>query len=374
VPMVIERFQQRFAGAPSLSFAQFMEFALYDEAVGFYSGTGQAGRRADFLTSPEVGPLFGALLARRLDQLWNELDCPDPFVVVEVGAGPGTLARSIALAAPECAAALRYVMTEISAPQRALHADHLVGYEGEADEFHLAQFIASGESGPRFVSSEYLPAAFTGVVIANELLDNLPFDIVRHDGNSNFERLDVEFCDESFEFTPRPVDLPPEVSALLAASPAGEWLPWQHAARLWVNATIGRITDGSLIVIDYGETKTSVLAERQQMGWLRTFVGNERGGHPLDEPGSRDITTDVAFDQITLDHQPSTLTTQAEWLQGLGIDELVEEGRRLWKEKASAPDVGALRARSRIREAEALLESGGLGDFLWLEWRVGAGI
>ena len=65
-----------------MSFAQYMDIALYDESIGFYATTGRAGRRGDFLTSPEVGPLFGALLARRLDEEWFALGSPKIFVVV----------------------------------------------------------------------------------------------------------------------------------------------------------------------------------------------------------------------------------------------------------------------------------------------------
>lgn len=369
--MISERFLERFEGRSRVSFSQYMEFALYDPEVGFYATQGRAGRRADFLTSPEVGPLFGALVARRLDQVWHELGQPEPFVVCEVGAGPGTLARSIALAAPECSSALRYLMVEISASQRALHADHLAGWIGEVDEHSVGEFIASGSTVPTFASATDVPAAITGVVIANELLDNLPFEIVRHDGAGDFERLDVELSGDAFDFDASPVDLPAEVARLVSATPAGEWVPWQDAARVWVRSMIDRIDRGLLIVIDYGAS-TAQLAQRPEMGWLRTFANNERGGHPLDDPGSRDITTDVAIDQMSLDHIPSLLVTQAEWTRSLGIDELVDEGRRLWTERAHAPDVEALRARSRIREAEALCEVGGLGDFIVVEWPLGA--
>ena len=83
-----------------------MEAALYDPEDGFYASGGSAGRRGDFLTAPEVGPLYGAVLARALDTWWAELGRPDPFVVVEAGAGPGTLARSVLAAAPACLPAL----------------------------------------------------------------------------------------------------------------------------------------------------------------------------------------------------------------------------------------------------------------------------
>src|SRR6059058_1406893 len=87
-----------------ISFTDYVELALYDPVDGFYASGGQAGRRGDFITSPEIGPLFGAVLARAIDAWWAELGQPDPFVVVEAGAGPGTLARAVLAERPRCSA------------------------------------------------------------------------------------------------------------------------------------------------------------------------------------------------------------------------------------------------------------------------------
>ena len=84
-----------------LPFDQYLELVLYDDEVGFYQQGGSAGRaRGDFVTSPEVGPLFGQVVARALDGWWSELGRPDPFVVVDAGAGPGPLAVAVAAAEP----------------------------------------------------------------------------------------------------------------------------------------------------------------------------------------------------------------------------------------------------------------------------------
>ncbi len=352
-----------------MSFAQYMDIALYDESVGFYATDGRAGRRGDFLTSPEVGPLFGALIARRLDEEWLALGSPDILVVVEFGAGPGTLARSVAFATPECGSALRYLMVERSAEQRALHAEHLEGWMGDLDAEGVETFVRSLNPGPQFASSPIAPYGITGVILANELLDNLVFDIVRHDGAGNFEQLDVHHAEDGLEFVVVPTEVPASLAPVLSSAAAGEWMPLQEHAVQWLMEAVDRVERGVVIVIDYGAT-TPEIAARPEMGWLRTFVGQERGGHPLDAPGASDITTDVAIDQLATACEPSKTTTQREFLQRLGIADLVDEGRRRWTEKASAPDVEALRARSRVGEAEALLESGGLGDFVVLEWTV----
>ena len=88
------------------------------------------------------------------------------------------------------------------------------------------------------------------------------------------------------------------------------------------------------------------------------------GRSPWEDPGSQDITYDVPFDQLP----GGVRSTQAAWLRRWGIDELVDEGRRIWTERAAVADLAALRARSRVREAEALLDSAGLGGFVVAEW------
>jgi SAM-dependent MidA family methyltransferase len=160
----------------SLPFAAVMAAALYDPDHGFYRTGGAAGRRrGDFITSPEVGPLFGAVVARALDRCWRALGEPDPFTVVEGGAGVGTLAVTVRAAQPACARALRYILVEQSPELRARHGDHLPPEEG-------------------FISTADLPEEpVTGVVLANELLDNLPVRLLEHrDGTWLEVHVDVD--------------------------------------------------------------------------------------------------------------------------------------------------------------------------------------
>ncbi len=163
-----------------------MERALYDPEHGFYATGGRAGRRGDFLTSVEVGPLFGAVLARALDTWWKEAGSPRPFVVVEAGAGSGTLARSVLRAEPACAAALRYVLVERSASLRAAH-DRGLPLTVPAHAFAAGRDPDEEEEAPRrpvpdgpiAVSLATLPPPESAhVVLANELLDNLPVRIL----------------------------------------------------------------------------------------------------------------------------------------------------------------------------------------------------
>lgn len=269
---------------------------------GFYERAGAgAGRRRDFLTAPEVGPLFAAVVLRAIDAWWE-----DGFTVYDVGAGPGALGRGLGLAGSR----RPYVAVDRSAAQR---------------ERHLGlPSLAALPEGP-----------LDGVVIANELLDNVPFDLV----------LDGE---------PFDVDQPwPEVGLA----------PDQAEARAWVEDVLGRL-HGRLVVFDYCST-TESMAARPWPEWLRTYRDHQRGKHPLADPGGQDITVEVAVDQLPV---PDENSAQADWLRRWGIDDLVEEGKRIWQERAHLGDLQAIRARSRVGEAEALCDPAGMGAFRVLEW------
>ena len=319
-----------------------MEIALYGEH-GFYATSGSAGRRGDFITSAEIGPLFGGVIARALDEWWREMGEPHGFSVVEVGAGPGTLARSILAAAPECLAAGRYVAVEVSASQRARHPD---GVESRADL----------PEGP-----------ITGVVLASELLDNLPFDLAVFDGAWREARV-VADGDRFVEVLAPMADVP---AFLPAKATHGARAPIQRAAQRWLADTLSRLATGRVLLFDYCTPLTVAAVMSPWREWLRTYANHERGGHYLLNPGMQDITTQVMLDQLESVATPESIRTQAQFLQLWGIDELVDEGRRAWEANAARPDLAAMKMRSRISEAEALLDPAGLGGFSALTYRTG---
>ena len=133
----------------------------------------------------------------------------------------------------------------------------------------------------------------------------------------------------------------------------------------WVAQARTNLTAGRVLAVDYVTPRTAEVAQMPWREWLRTYRGHERGGHYLADPGSQDITAQVVLDQLPA---PDAVRTQAQFLQRWGIDELVEEGRQAWAVAAAAPTLAAMKMRSRVREAEALLDPAGLGGFLVLEW------
>lgn len=363
----------------SLRFDEFLEFALYAPGEGFFATGGGAGRAgADFVTSPEVGPLFGAVVGRWLDRRWHELGRPDPFVVVEAAAGRGALAISVLHARPECALALRYVLVERSEELRARQGEHLamshpfeaLGPEHDPDVDPPDRTVAGRGQGPIVCALEDLPAAAVdGVVIANELLDNVAFRLLERTGRGWDEVRVTEHDGALVELlVPADDDVAHSADLLAPDAAVGARLPLQREAGEWLRRALDTVRRGSVLVIDYAASSAE-LAARPQDEWLRTYRGHDRGGPPLMSPGSQDITCEVAVDQLERIAPVSSRSTQAEWLAGHGIDDLVEEGRAVWTAAAGAPDLAAVRARSRITEAEALCDPNGLGAFAVLEWQ-----
>jgi SAM-dependent MidA family methyltransferase len=338
---VIEEIRSLIRDSGPIPFERFMDLALYGPD-GFYTraGGGSAGRRGDFITSPEVGPLFGAVIARYVDAEWERIGRPDEFVVVDAGAGPGTLARSVLAARPACGAAMRYVAVEVSGPQRLRHPD---GVES---------------------TSTFPSAVFDGVVIANELLDNLPFRLAVFDGGWREAFVDVSVDGRLVEVLSEPFD--PVPAFLPSTAPFGARAPLIDRAAALVDDARQVVRAGSVIVFDYGTPITAMLAGRPYRDWLRTYRANERGEHYLSAVGDQDITIEVPLDQLA---EPDAVRSQAQFLQLWGIDDLVAEGKRIWDEQSARPGLEAMKMRSRVSEAEALLDPAGLGGFLVAEWR-----
>jgi NADH dehydrogenase [ubiquinone] 1 alpha subcomplex assembly factor 7 len=336
VPSAADQIVAAVARDGPLRFDRYMQLALYGDH-GFYTSGGTAGRRGDFITSPEVGPLFGTVLARYIEAERRRLGSPDDFTVVEVGAGPGALARSVLAAVPD----LRYVAVELSDLQRNSHPSTVT-------------------------STDVVPSGpVVGVILANELLDNLPFRLLVFDGGWREAHVAVggdRFVEVLLPLLDAPAWLPHR-------APHGARLPWQQGAAAWVAAACAGVSAGSVLAFDYVTTRSADLAAEPWRAWLRTYQGHQRGQHYLVGPGTQDITAQVALDQLP---PPSEVVDQATFLRRWGIDDLVDEGRRLWEAAAASPTVQALKMRSRVRESEALVAADGLGSFTALRWQIAA--
>jgi SAM-dependent MidA family methyltransferase len=372
-----------------LPFHQYQHGCLYGPG-GFYARGGGAGRRADFLTSPSVGPLFGAVVARVIDAEWDRCRRPDPWVVVEAGAGDGALAAAVLATggALACRGALRYVCVEASASLREAAGARLsveepalvLGPRPPAADPGAGTASPVPRQGPLVALLADLPAEpFTGMILANELLDNLVVDLFARQGGHWAEvrigearRSPVEVLVPAAAADAALIDrLLLQGTGEASSGPTdGARVPLQHVAYRWLASALGLVQRGRVIGIDYCST-TAALAARPQSEWLRTYRGHGRGGDPLARPGDQDITCEVAVDQMARVRPSTADRSQAEWLAANGIEGLADAARAAWQAAAHRPDLAALSARSRLSEAAALTDEDGLGAFRVLEWAVG---
>lgn len=354
-----------------MRFDEYMDWALYGPE-GFFTRGGGAGRAgSDFITSPEVGPLFGALVAQDLDLRWQGLGAPDPFFFVDVGAGRGRLGVSILKANPACLSALRYVLVESSAALRKSHAEYFQLEPAElalgAAQFdpEIEQAVIVQDAGPIVVSLPELPADIpAGVVFANELLDNLPTRIVARTETGWNEVHVAERDDVYFEqLLPATEDVASKCDDIYASVPVGSRLPLQTRIADWLREVAATMDRGFVVIVDYMAT-VQELVERAD--WLRTYHQQTRGNDPYVAPTQTDITTDVCIEYLESAARDAGFTvlgrmSQAMWLSSLGISEFVDAGRHEWQARAHIGDLQAIEAKSREVEARALTDPSGLG-------------
>lgn len=331
-----------------IPFERFMDLALYGEG-GFFAGkTLRSDRTGDFMTSPEVSSLFGETLARYVDPLYREMGAP--FVIVEVGSGSGSLIRPLVERSGH-----RGVAVEVSPAAR----DRLRQIPGLQVESSLSA----------------LDPQLRGLVVANELLDNLPMALAQNVDGEWRERW-VGHVDGKLEF----VDVSPreEVGEWLrqyaSEVPERGWVEVQLEAGDWLRRVSERLDEGAVLVIDYGDTTENLLPRRAE-GTLRTYREHHLGPDPLLEPGTMDITADVNFTALCdtalgLGFETS-LWRQDDFLTGLGLRRILTDLRREEMAMIAGQEMERMLIRSRRIEGEALLHPRGLGDFRVLELRRG---
>lgn len=293
-----------------ITFADFMETALYDPEDGFYADS-PIGADRHFVTSPHVSPAFGDLLARQLAQCWDALGRPERFDVVELGAGDGTLARQIlraTAASPELTRAIRYVGVERSPGARA------------------ALTSAGLDAAPE------APDEIRGCVIANELLDNVPFHRLRERDGRVLEIFVGADGGRLLEVEGEPT--PEALAAAGAPFVPGEERPVSPAALKLVDRLTRTLQRGYAFVFDYAFEPGRSTAPAHAYRDHRILAD------VLEEPGSQDVT--AAVDLAAVTERASAAGLQA-WGPVPQEQALLALGFRLW----------AAGVRARQAEAEA---------------------
>ena len=336
---------------PPITFAGFMEQALYDPTHGYFaSGVQRTGWAGDFVTSPEIDPAFGALWASAFERAWEAAGRPDPFHAIEIGAGEGGFAHAVLESVSgSFASALRYVIVERVSEVQGRQRDRL------------------GHARVTWVSKlEDLSAADVGCVIANEVLDNLPVHLVERREGALAE-LYVGAADDRLHLETGAVSDPAIASYVetydLAPNDGARAEAGLEAMR-FVSAAAHLLDRGAILLIDYGATSEELA--RRENGTLVTY-GAGAGEDVLEAPGARDITAHVNWSAIADACRSSgstlaPLLSQRDALRALGLDDLDRALRREHAEAvASGRGVDAVRSLSRRQALGVLSDAGGLG-------------
>jgi len=310
-----------------ITFATFMELALYGPG-GFYEDP-PVGTDGDFVTSPHVHPAFGMFLARALTGLADGLATPGPLRVTEVGAGDGTLARQIV---DELDTA--YTAVEISAgARRAL---------SRIDGLEVRERLT----------------APVDVVLAHELLDNLPFRLVRAGHEVVIDLRGAELIE-------RPAPIDDELAAVLDGVDTTEELVVPLGALTFIDELAGVLARGYALVIDYGD-------EAGAGGAPHGYRDHRIVGDVLAAPGTTDITAGVDLGWVARHAERRGLRAfpavrQSDALRALGFEPWYRgELTRQQEHLASGRGLDAVRTWSARSRASMLIDPGGLGRMRWL--------
>ncbi len=346
----------RITSSGPITFAEFMELALY-HPDGYYSNRGPIGAGGDYFTSPVAHPAFGALICVQLETMWRTLGCPDPFRVIEAGAGDGVLAEDIVRFAcsqfPLFAETLRYVAVDRVA----------------------ARDSYSERTGLEWFASASLPIdGVVGCVLSNELLDAMPVHRFEFkDGLLHEVYVDL---DEHGAFTERLAE--PSTEAISdRTSSLGRSMPDGYVGEVctgttsWLNHVAMSLKRGYVMTIDYGYERDDLYSDERSRGTFQTYYRHTEGGSPFQRVGRQDMTAHVDFTALIeygreVGLRPVFLTTQGELLESLGYaqmeKDLVESG------------LTPAGQRSNVRAMRRLVDHEGLGKFRVLVQEKDSGI
>lgn len=338
-------------GGGWLSFARYMELALHHPGLGYYGGGAKKfGQTGDFVTAPELTPLFGQALAAQVAQVMALSESE----VLEVGAGTGRLAADLLLALDDAGhSPRRYRILELSGELRARQRETLAAVTP-----HLLA---------RVEWLDGLPERFAGCVVANELLDAMPVHALAWRPDGLMER-GVTIGEHGFAWAERPAGsfLGKAAANLPVVAPFESEIGF--AARSWIAEWGRRLDTGALLMIDYGLSRNEYYHPQRNRGTLRCHYRHRSHADPFWWPGLCDITTHVDFTGIAEAGHDAGLavlgyTNQAGFLINCGLGERLAERRRLDAESA-------LRASGAV---QTLISPGEMGE-LFKALALGRGI
>ena len=335
--LLATRLQQEIEQSGPITFARFMERALYEPELGYYERQKEIGRRGDFFTSVSVGNLFGKLLAFQFSE-WRNDDCElsekqkSPFQIVEAGAHDGRLAADILKwfheFRPEFFSKLEYWIIEPSATRRQWQQKTLADF---APQIKWAADISKFA-----VETNCESTGVNGIIFSNELLDAMPVHRLRWNAAEkkwrecvvgwNGQKFIWELAQPISKIADQLPQLPDELTAIL---PDGFTTEISPAATDWWRQAVAVLNRGKLLTIDYGLTQEEFFLPERSRGTLRAFAQHHFNEDLLANVGEQDLTTHINFSALQIAGENAGLQTEGLIAQSKFLTRIAE---RTWKE------------------------------------------
>lgn len=350
---VREHLLEEIAASGPITFRRFMEIVLYLPYDGYYASSRERiGAGGDYLTAPEISPLFGYAAARQLGELWRCMGAPERFDVLEAGAGGGALASDIlrwtAARDAEFQDALRYSIADSSEASRGLQRERLSRWLNSG-QLSIVQGLEQLEDG-----------AVQGCILSNELLDSFPVHRVRvQDGGLHEIYVDVEgshLVERVKE--PSTPDIERYFGRLGLLPGEGCTAEVNLAMTAWLATAARTLRRGYVLTFDYGYPAERLYATWRRDGTLHCFYRHSAGDNPYVRLGRQDITTHVDLTTLVqsargLGLNAIGLINQRSFLANLGIADAVTVD--------PASELATEEFYARRRAVSELLDPAGLG-------------
>lgn len=304
----------------AISFAHYMQMALYRPGLGYYAnGSRKFGAQGDFITAPEVSPLFAQCLARQIVEISQSLS---DFSILEFGAGSGVMAADILLELERLGILpTHYQILELSAELRQRQ------HETIADK--VPELLR------RVVWLDELPERFIGVVLANEVLDAMPVECFRRHGDV-IEQMQVRFEAGHLISDYQPADKAVADAVTEIEQRREQRLPDKYCSELnlmhrpWIEALFNSMERGAILLMDYGYGVSEYYHAERSQGTLMCHYQHRTHPDPFWCPGAQDITSYVDFSEVAhaavdAGFEMLGYTTQAAFLMSAGLAELHQE-------------------------------------------------
>ncbi|MGA9544189.1 MAG: SAM-dependent methyltransferase [Candidatus Sulfotelmatobacter sp.] len=309
-----QKIEQEIHERGPISFSRYMELCLYDRNLGYYSRNAQQfGKAGDFYTSSDVHAVFGRLLARQFDEMWQALDSPGQIDLIELGPGRGLFAQDVLdwleKKFPDFFRALRYILVERS-PALRERIKETLGRHLDSGKAELGVPDALSEASGRDIPT---------IVFANEFFDALPVEILGAKRSLRIDARDGRFTETWAQPSPEELEFLDRYSV---HPKPDERIEAPLAAQRFMEQIAANIQRGFLVAIDYGYTREEQLARRHR-GTLKALRAHSISPNPYEAPGEQDITADVNFTALAAaanKHGLRTqkLMTQSQFLMGIG--------------------------------------------------------